>query len=203
MAHIVVLGAGIGGIPMAYELKDLARPGDRITVVSNSGQFQFVPSNPWVAVGWRKRGDITVALAEPFARKGIAFNHSGCRALRPQDNALDLGDGTSLGYDQLVIATGPELAFDEIEGFGPQANTVSICHVDHAEAAAQRWEDFCRNPGPLVVGAVQCAGLVRPASAFSQRAEACLRPVPVPPHVPLVAFPLPRGPRSGKGRPRC
>lgn len=53
MAHIVVLGAGIGGIPMAYEMKDLARSADRVTVVSNVDHFHFVPSNPWVAVGWR------------------------------------------------------------------------------------------------------------------------------------------------------
>ena len=43
---IVILGAGIGGMPMAYELKPLLRPGDRITVVSNTGTFHFVPSNP-------------------------------------------------------------------------------------------------------------------------------------------------------------
>ncbi|CAO3381279.1 NAD(P)/FAD-dependent oxidoreductase [Azospirillum argentinense] len=186
MAHIVVLGAGIGGIPMAYELKDRTRPGDRITVVSNSGQFQFVPSNPWVAVGWRKRGDITVALAEPFARKGIGFNASGCRALRPQDNALDLGDGTSLSYDQLVVATGPELAFDEIEGFGPQANTVSICHVDHAEEAALRWEAFCRDPGPLVVGAVQGASCFGPAYEFAMIADADLRRRKIRHKVPMT-----------------
>ncbi|MDQ2104945.1 NAD(P)/FAD-dependent oxidoreductase [Azospirillum isscasi] len=186
MAHIVVLGAGIGGIPMAYELKDLARPGDRITVVSNTRHFQFVPSNPWVAVGWRTRGDITVSLAEPFARKGIAFNPSGCRGLRLADNALDLGDGTSLTYDQLVIATGPELAFDEIEGFGPQANTVSICHVDHAEEAAQRWEDFCRNPGPLVVGAVQGASCFGPAYEFAMIADADLRRRKIRHKVPMT-----------------
>ena len=34
----------------------------------------------------------------------------------------------SLAYDYLVIATGPELAFDEIEGLGPEANTQSVCH---------------------------------------------------------------------------
>ena len=46
MAHIVILGAGIGGIPMAYEMKSLTKPGDRITVVSNVSYFHFVPSNP-------------------------------------------------------------------------------------------------------------------------------------------------------------
>lgn len=175
MAHIVVLGAGIGGIPMAYEMKDLLRSDDRITVVSNTDHFQFVPSNPWVAVGWRKRDDISVALNKPFAKKGIAFITKGCRRVLPQENALELSDGERLTYDYLVIATGPELAFDEIEGFGPDANTVSICHVDHAEKAAERWEAFCRNPGPIVVGAVQGASCFGPAYEFAMILDADLR----------------------------
>ncbi len=186
MAHIVVLGAGIGGIPMAYEMKELARPEDRITVVSNSGSFQFVPSNPWVAVGWRKREDITVPLAEPFARKGIAFTPVGCRHVRPEENRLELNDGTSLDYDQLVIATGPELAFDEIEGFGPQANTISICHIDHAVEAAERWEAFCRDPGPLVIGAVQGASCFGPAYEFAMIADADLRRRKIRHKVPIT-----------------
>ena len=55
MAHIVILGAGLGGMPMAYEMKEQLRPGDRVTVVGNGPNFHFVPSNPWVAVNWRKR----------------------------------------------------------------------------------------------------------------------------------------------------
>lgn len=48
---MIVLGAGISGVPMAYELRErLGRSAD-ITVVSESEFFQFVPSNPWVAVG--------------------------------------------------------------------------------------------------------------------------------------------------------
>ena len=43
MAHIVILGAGIGGMPMAYEMKELARPEDKVTVISESPRFQFVP----------------------------------------------------------------------------------------------------------------------------------------------------------------
>ena len=33
MAHIVVLGAGLGGMPMAYEMRALARRDDKVTVV--------------------------------------------------------------------------------------------------------------------------------------------------------------------------
>jgi len=62
MADIVILGAGIGGLPMAYDMRKQARPSDRVIVVSNVDYFHFVPSNPWVAVGWRTRDAISVAL---------------------------------------------------------------------------------------------------------------------------------------------
>ena len=53
MAHIVIIGAGLGGLPMAYEMQALARAEDRVTVVANTTRFHFTPSNPWVAVSWR------------------------------------------------------------------------------------------------------------------------------------------------------
>jgi sulfide:quinone oxidoreductase len=50
MTNIVILGGGIGGLPMAFEMQSMLKQGEKITVVSNSDSFQFVPSNPWVAV---------------------------------------------------------------------------------------------------------------------------------------------------------
>ena len=53
MAHIVILGAGLGGAIMAYEMKEKMRPEDTITVITKDPIYHFVPSNPWVAVNWR------------------------------------------------------------------------------------------------------------------------------------------------------
>jgi len=49
MTEIIVLGAGIGGISMAYELRALVGRKANITLLSDSEWFHFVPSNPWVA----------------------------------------------------------------------------------------------------------------------------------------------------------
>ena len=46
MANICILGAGLGGIPMALEMRRLARPEDQVTVINKSDTYQFVPSNP-------------------------------------------------------------------------------------------------------------------------------------------------------------
>lgn len=175
MPRIIVLGAGIGGVPMAYELRDrLGRSAD-ITVVSESEYFQFVPSNPWVAVGWRKAEDVKVHLPPVLDRLGIAFRAGGARRVMPEKNEVLLHNGETLPYDYLVIATGPKLAFDEIEGFGPESNSRSICHTDDAAVASQRWAEFCTDPGPMVVGAVQGASCFGPAYEYALTAAADLR----------------------------
>jgi sulfide:quinone oxidoreductase len=186
MAHIVILGAGLGGMPMAYEMKAQLRPGDRVTVVGNGPNFHFVPSNPWVAVNWRKRKDIEFAAAPCLQRKGIAFDPRGGKRLHPERSELELGDGTMLGYDYLVVATGPKLAFDEIEGLGPNGHTQSVCHVDHAEKAAAAWDAFVKDPGPIVVGAVQGASCYGPAYEFAFIMETDLRRRKLRDRVPMT-----------------
>ncbi|MBZ0161860.1 MAG: NAD(P)/FAD-dependent oxidoreductase [Notoacmeibacter sp.] len=167
MAHIVVLGAGLGGAIMAYEMKDQLRKEDTITVVTKDPIYHFVPSNPWVAVNWRTRDAVQVDLAPVFKRKGIGFKPVAAKKVDPENNCVHLVDGSQVDYDYLVIATGPELAFDEIEGLGPHGgHTQSVCHVDHAETASVAFEEFCKDPGPIIVGAVQGASCFGPAYEF-------------------------------------
>ena len=186
MAHIVVLGGGIGGVSCAYELKEAVRKEDRITLVSNKPFFQFTPSNPWVAVKWRSKADITVDLNTVMPSHGIDFSAAGAAKLHPDENRVELGDGSSLTYDYLVIATGPELAFDEIEGFGPEHNTASVCDVDHATTASNRWEEFCKAPGPIVGGAVQGASCYGPAYEFAMIMDSDLRKRKIRDKVPMT-----------------
>ena len=110
MSHIVVLGAGLGGTIMAYEMRDKLRDSDKLTVVNLGTSYSFVPSNPWVAVGWRTRDDISVDLAATFARRGIGLRPEGARRVHPGESRIELNDGSSLEYDYLLIATGPDLA---------------------------------------------------------------------------------------------
>jgi len=173
--RVVVLGGGLGGTIAAYELKETLGDRAQIELVSDHAKFSFLPSNPWVAVGWRDPEAIQIELAPALARKGIGFTHSAAQKLVPGENRIELEDGISLAYDYLVIATGPELAFDEIEGFGPADHTVSICATAHAEEAHAAFERFCADPGPIVVGAVQGASCFGPAYEFAMILDTELR----------------------------
>ena len=172
---IVIIGAGLGGAIAAYELRKTLGDRARIVVASRGDTFHFTPSNPWVAVHWRKRDAIEVRLPEVMKRKGIEFIDAAVSRIRPAEKGVDLADGKVMHYDYLVIATGPDLAFDEIPGLGPDGHTVSICHVDHAVNAAEAFDRFVEAPGPIVVGAVQGASCFGPAYEFAMILDTELR----------------------------
>jgi len=167
MAHIVILGAGTGGMPAAYELREKLDKSHKITVINAVDYFQFVPSNPWVAVGWRDREAITFKIRPYLEKKGIDFISQKVSKLNPETNSLDLADGSKVSYDYLVITTGPKLSFDEVPGSGPEAHTNSICSIDHAEHAWKNYQEFIKKPGPIIIGAMPGASCFGPAYEFA------------------------------------
>lgn len=186
MADIVVLGAGLGGSIQAYELKETISKSDKLTVISNKPYFQFTPSNPWAGVGWRKKDDITIDLAPVMKRRGIEFICDGAAKLDPVAQVVTLDSGREVRYDYLIIATGPDLAFDEIEGFGPDKYTNSVCHIEHAEVSGDNWDAFCANPGPIVIGAVQGASCFGPAYEYAMTIDTDLRRRKIRDKVPMT-----------------
>ncbi len=186
MAEIVIMGAGLAGAIMAYEMKDQMRPEDRLTVVTKDPVYHFVPSNPWVAVGWRTREAVQVDLSSTMARRGIVFKPVPVTRVTPDVNKVELEDGTVFAFDFLIVATGPELAFDEIEGLGPEGHTSSICHVDHALKAGLSFEEFCKNPGPILTGAVQGASCFGPAYEYTFILDTELRRRKIRDRVPMT-----------------
>ncbi len=134
MAHIAILGAGTGGMPAAYELRAVLGPTHKTTVVNAVDYFRFVPSNPWLAVGWRKLAAIIFPIAPHLKRRQIDFIAKAVTRIDAAANRLAMADGSSLSYDYLLITTGPKLSFAEVPGSGPDGgHTHSVCTVDHAE----------------------------------------------------------------------
>ncbi|WP_316158420.1 MULTISPECIES: FAD/NAD(P)-binding oxidoreductase [unclassified Bradyrhizobium] len=186
MAEIVVIGAGLSGSLMAYEMLPQLRKEDRVTVVSQGSSYHFVPSNPWVAVGWRKRDEIEIDLVDVMQRKGIRLLTQGAKRVHAAENQVELTDGAMVAYDYLVVATGPELAFDEIPGLGPDGHTQSVCHVDHAAHAKAAFDRLAEKPGPVIVGAVQGASCFGPAYEFLFILETELRRRKLRDQVPMT-----------------
>jgi sulfide:quinone oxidoreductase len=183
----VVLGAGLGGMPAAYELREALDKKHEVTVINANDFFQFVPSNPWLAVGWRTRDTITLPI-EPYLKKhGINFIAGWVEKIDPQANRLTLKGGRDVAYDYLVLTTGPKLAFEEVPGSGPvNGYTHSVCTVDHAEQAYADFQKLVAEPGHVIVGAVQFASCFGPAYEYASILDTALRRHRVRDRVPIT-----------------
>ena len=186
LPKVVVLGAGLGGTIAAYEIRDAVKGKAEVMVVNDADDYWFVPSNPWVAVKWREPDAIRVHLPPVMAKKGIGFTSVGAKRVHPAENRIELNDGTDVFYDYLVIATGPDLAFDEVEGLGPKGFTSSVCRTDHAADAAEVFERLAANPQPVVIGAAQGASCYGPAYEFAMIVDTELKRRKVRDRVPMT-----------------
>ena len=170
MAHIVDSGRRLRRL--ADGLRDEGAScgtGDHITVVSNGPNFHFVPSNPWVAVNWRKRDDIEFPAAPYLAKKGIEFDPRGreARASGAQ-NQVELGDGT---IARLRLPRHRDRARSSrstrSRAWARTATRSRSATSTTPERRGSAWDAFVKDPGPIVVGAVQGASCFGPAYEFA------------------------------------
>lgn len=186
MARIVVLGAGLGGMSAAYEIRSVLGRAHSVTVVGEGRMFNFTPSNPWVAVGWREPADIRTDVTRPVERRGMCFVPTAAKKVVPGEKRVDLVDDGSVDYDYLVITTGPRLAFERAPGSGPEGYSQSVCTGPHAEKACEAYRTFLADPGPVVVGAMQTASCFGPAYEFAMIIDRDLRKRKLRDRVPMT-----------------
>ncbi|MFN8045340.1 MAG: FAD-dependent oxidoreductase [Dermatophilaceae bacterium] len=174
MPDVVVLGAGVSGHTAALHLSRMLPKGNTVTVVTPNSNWNWIPSNIWVGVGKMTKKDVVFPLAPIYAKKGVRYVQAKAIGIHPAgiEGASDPrpavevestapgspGQVSTLHYDYLVNATGPQLKFGATEGLGPDhGHTVSVCTAEHAiEAAAHLQQTIDRlkagQPQTLVVG---------------------------------------------------
>lgn len=120
MKNLVILGAGTAGTMMANHLiSKLPKQNWKITIVDQHKThyyqpgFLFLPFDIYTTKQVKKKG-------KKFIPKGVDYINEKIELIRPEENKVILGDETVLPYDVLIVATGTNIAPDEIEGMdGP------------------------------------------------------------------------------------
>lgn len=186
MARIIALGGSFGGLTAAFELKrHLGKRAD-VVVVSDDDKFVFIPSLPWISMGWRKAHDITLPLRGMLDRRGITFIHEKASGV-DADNSRLITEMREIPYDYLVIATGPHLAYEEVPGLGPEGGySESIFTLDQAERAYKAWNRFLESPGSIVTGSVQGVSCFGPPYEYAFEIDSELRRKKIRHKVPIV-----------------
>lgn len=176
MTHILIAGAGIAGVPAAYAIKNRLGPNDRVTLVSDRADFNFVPSNPWLAMGWRDRADIAFPIQPYLEARGIHFVAQGLARIHATSNQVELTDASRLHYDYLVLAVGSAPAYEEVDGMDPAQGYVhAVIHIEQAIEASQAYKEFVKNPGPIVIGAAAGCAILGPMYETAFLVDADLR----------------------------
>jgi sulfide:quinone oxidoreductase len=184
MTHVVVLGAGIAGVPAAYALKTRLGSQDKVTVVSDKDYFHFVPSNPWVAMGWRDPSDIAFPIEPYLSERGIQFVCSPLKGISPEKNQIALENGQMLDYDFLLIATGVDGDFEKLPGLA--ANTHSVLNLEQAKNSLAAYKEFVKKPGPIVVGAMPGSSILGPVYEYAFLVDADLKRRNIRGRVPIT-----------------
>ncbi|HLE03128.1 MAG TPA: hypothetical protein VI729_00720 [Anaerolineales bacterium] len=65
--RVVVVGGSFGGVNAAYQLRRKLGSRVEVTLISAEEDFTFIPSLPWVMMGWRNPDSVKVPLAGPLA----------------------------------------------------------------------------------------------------------------------------------------
>jgi hypothetical protein len=163
---VAIIGSNFAGLTAAVELKKRLGEDHDVLVLSKDERFLFMPSLIWLPFGLRSPEDVTFPLAPIYKSKGIDFKVAKVDKIDLQNQKLFSTDGV-VDFDYLVIATGPTNNFSAIPGFGPhEGYTQSIFGLSDALKAKESLEQFWKNPGPVVIGAVQGAGCFGAAYEF-------------------------------------
>jgi sulfide:quinone oxidoreductase len=120
MKKVVILGGGTGGTLSANRLRRLYPENEaEIVVVDQDDQHVYQPGLLFVPFGLSKVEDIVRPRSRQL-HSGIAYKQSPIDRVDIEATEVHLSDGTTLGYDVLIIATGAVLVPEETDGLlGP------------------------------------------------------------------------------------
>lgn len=127
--HIIIVGGGFGGVYTAKNLIPAVKKGlCEVTLVSQDNYFLFTPLLHEVATGTLSAGSVIESLRDIFSISGIEILEAKVDSVDETKKCVTLANGSCLDFDYLVIATGAETAYYNVEGaqeFGIPLKTLS------------------------------------------------------------------------------
>ena len=149
MKRIVILGGGTGGTLVANRLRRAYDPeAAEIVVVDRDDDHVYQPGLLFVPFGRSDVRRITRSRRRQL-RSGVTFRQAGIDHVDVGADRVYLDDGTVLGYDVLVVATGAQLLPEETDGLtGPgwMRDVFTFYTPEGAAALRSALDRFDRRP---------------------------------------------------------
>jgi sulfide:quinone oxidoreductase len=164
-AHIVIAGAGAGGLTAAGKLSRWL-DGATITVVDPREQHWYQPGFTLVAHGLYSTADVIRATGD-YMPSNVRWLRDRVAGFEPDANTVVTAGGERLRYDYLVVALGCELDYGAIEGMdvslvGSHGIGSTYAGPDGAAATFRASEEFVQKGGVALftkpATPMKCAG---------------------------------------------
>lgn len=152
MKTLVILGAGTGGTAMAWRLqRALSAHEWDIVVVDRDDAHVYQPGLLFIPFGM-DRAEEDVRPRRSLLPPGVSVRLCGVAHIDPAARAIRLGDGETLHYDVLIVATGTRIAPEATPGLtGPgwYRSAFDFYSLAGAQGLQHALEDF--RGGRLVI----------------------------------------------------
>lgn len=164
-AHIVIVGAGAGGLTTAAKLSQRL-DGARITIVDGKIDHHYQPGFSMIGCGVYKPQQVTRKNID-YIPNNVNWVQEMVAEYNPESNVIRTASGKVIAYDVLVIAAGAQLNYSEISGLDESMlGKNGIGSVYHSpEIAQQTWyqvQNFIKNSGVGLFtkpdSRIKCAG---------------------------------------------
>ncbi|WP_026421933.1 NAD(P)/FAD-dependent oxidoreductase [Actinokineospora inagensis] len=156
---VVVVGGGTAGITVAARLRKAGV--EDITVIDPAGTHHYQPL--WTLVGGGRAPLHKSARPQASVMpKGVNWVRRAAAGVEPEAHEVRLDDGTTIGYDRLVVCPGIQLDWHKIPGLTESlSGRVSSNYA--AELAPKTWELIKSTRRGTAVfampaGPIKCAG---------------------------------------------
>ncbi len=165
-ARIVIVGGGAGGITAAAKLARWL-DGARITVIEPRATHRYQPGWVFVGAGIMDKEETIDRRTGELLPDDIDWRQTSVAEFDPDNDALTTDDGERIDYDYLLVATGCQLNYADIDGLsrddlGRDGITSVYAGADQAEAMWQAMQRFVENGGRGVftkpATPLKCAG---------------------------------------------
>jgi NADH dehydrogenase len=133
-AHVVIVGAGFGGLSCA---RGLGRSGHRVTLIDRRNYHLFTPLLYQVATAALSPADVTAAVRKVMAAyANIDTVYGAVEGVDTAARRLHLTDGGYVPYDVLILATGSVFDYFGHDGWAEDAPGVKT--IDNARTIRAR-----------------------------------------------------------------
>lgn len=117
---ILILGGGSGGLVAANKLAKTLKDSAEITLIDKNPYHEFMPSYPWVALGFKEPDDIRRPL-NLIEKRGVRYINDTVVEIIPSKNLVKTSKNGDLNYDYLIVSLGAEIDEEAIPNFSTEA----------------------------------------------------------------------------------